>query len=106
MGTGLMQKKRGLDGKRERAQSKVPCPVQNKAYSNTFHLIDEGNGAEATYGMGGHSKTHNSALKLTMRYCNMNFNNAMKTYSILTDTHTPHRRKNTMPECIRELAHA
>ena len=106
MGSGLLRKKRDSDGKRERTQSEVPCPVQNKAYSETFHLIDKGNGAEAKYDMGGHSKTHNWAPKLTMRYFNMNFNNSMKIYNVLTAEHTPHRRTLFMPDCISELSHA
>ena len=31
----------------------VPVPLQQKAYLETFHKIDKGNGAEAKYDMGG-----------------------------------------------------
>ena len=48
---GLMRKRR-FDGKRERKQSPVDCPEQNRDYSKTFHLIDKGNGAEAKYDLG------------------------------------------------------
>ena len=52
VGLGMLHKTR-VDGKRDRAKSEVPCPVQMKAYCETFHLIDKGNGAEAHYSMGG-----------------------------------------------------
>ena len=39
-----LNRKRKVDGKRERAQTPVPCLEQNKDYSGTFHLIDKGNG--------------------------------------------------------------
>ena len=47
-----LQRKRKVDGLRERAQTPVPCPIQNKDYSETFHLIDKGNGAEFKYNIG------------------------------------------------------
>ena len=100
-----MLRKKKVDGKRERAQSEVPCPVQTKAYSETFHLIDKGNGSEANYDMGGHSKTHNWAPKLTMRYFNMNLNNTMQVYKVLMAKHNPGRHVLTMPQCVNELAH-
>ena len=100
-----MLRKKKVDGKRERAQSEVPCPVQTKAYSETFHLIDKGNGSEANYDMGGHSKTHNWAPKLTMRYFNMNLNNTMQVYKVLMAKHNPGRHLLTMPQCVNELAH-
>jgi hypothetical protein len=43
---GLRRKKK-TDGVRDRAQSAVPCPIQNQYYSETFHLIDKGNANEA-----------------------------------------------------------
>jgi hypothetical protein len=100
-----MLRKKKVEGKRERTQSEVPCPVQNKAYSETFHLIDKGNGSEANYDMGGHSKTHNWAPKLTMRYFNMNLNNAMQVYKVLMAKHNAGRHVLTMPQCVSELAH-
>ena len=103
---GLFQKKRDSDDKRERAQSEVPCPVQNKAHSKTFHLINKGNGTKAKYGMGGHSKTHNWTPTLTMRYFNMTFNNLMEIYNVLMVEHTPYQRQLEMPDCISELLHA
>ena len=49
-GVGVLQKKK-VDDRREQTQSEVPCPDQNKDYSNTFHLINKGNGAKANYNM-------------------------------------------------------
>ena len=63
-GDGVLRKKRGSDGKREMKRSDVPCPTKNKYYSKTFHLIDKGNGIEAKYDMGGHSKKHNWSPKI------------------------------------------
>ena len=74
-------------------------------YSETFHLIDKGNSNEANYDMGGHSKTHNWAPKLTMRYFNMNLNNAMQVYKVLMAKHNPGKHVLTMPRCVNELAH-
>ena len=54
---GLNRKKK-VDGKRERAQTLVPCPQQNKDYSGTFHLIDKGDGAEANYNIPLESHSH------------------------------------------------
>jgi hypothetical protein len=59
----------------------VPCPAQTKMYCETFHLIDKGNGAEATYDMAGKSRSHNWAPKLVFRLYNMAMNNA---YVIIT----------------------
>ena len=87
-------------------QSDVPCPVQNKSYSETFHKIDKGNCAESSYNMGGHSKGHNWAPKLTMRFFNMNINNAFRVYRSLVNEHTPRRRVLAMPEAINKLVHA
>ena len=51
-GMGVLRKKRDEDGKRERHKTEVPCPAQTKDYCATFHLIDKGNGAEASYDLG------------------------------------------------------
>ena len=62
-GRGVLQKKRGDDGKRERTKTEVPCPAQTRDYCKTFHLINKGNGAEANYDLGGKSRLHNWSLK-------------------------------------------
>ena len=49
---GLQQKKCNAGG-RERKSTTVDCPEQMKDYSETFHQIDEGNGVEAKYNLGG-----------------------------------------------------
>ncbi len=53
VGRGVLRKKWGDDGKRERTKTEVPCPAQTWDYCNTFHLIDKGNGAEANKDLGG-----------------------------------------------------
>ena len=79
-----VRRKRKVDGKREQHRTEVTCPVQNKSYSDTFHLIDKGNGTEAKYDLSGHTKTHNWSPKLTMRFFNMHFNNMHSVYKHLT----------------------
>ena len=53
VGMGVLQKKRDDNEKQERMKPEVPCPLQTWDYCNTFHLIDKGNGAEASYFLGG-----------------------------------------------------
>eukprot|EP00956_Cyclotella_meneghiniana_P007123 scaffold9663_cov35-Cyclotella_meneghiniana.AAC.2 len=97
-GTGVSRRRR-VDGVREQDKTQVPCPEQQKDYSETFHLIDNGNGKESKYDMGGQSKGHNWALKLTMRYFNFCFGNAHTMYAALVKEHTPDRRVQKMAEC-------
>ena len=75
---GVLRKKRDKDGKQERHKTDVPCPAQMKDYCNTFHLIDKGNGAEASYDLGGKSQLHDWSPKLVFRLYNMALNNAYK----------------------------
>ena len=77
---GLKRKRRGVDGRREREPSEVDCPEQMKAYSETFHQIDKGNGVESTYDLGGKSRKHGWGPKLALRLFNMNLNNAYQIY--------------------------
>ena len=39
--SGMLRKKKRADNTREKERTMVKCPVQNKDYSNTFHLIDK-----------------------------------------------------------------
>ena len=105
-GSGVMRKKKGADGKREFCQSPVPCPLQSKDYSETFHLIDKGNGAEAKFDMGGHSKTHNWCPKLVWRIFNMGQNNAYNIYVRLIEKYAKGRRFLKMGEAVQEMMHA
>ena len=100
-----MRRKRNVDGKREPNQTEVLCPVQNKVYSETFHLIDKGNQNEATYNMGGHSKGHNWSPKLTLRCFNINLNNGTSVYENLMAENASDCRPLKMPEQVKELAH-
>jgi hypothetical protein len=83
----------------------VSCPAQQKDYSETFHLIDKGNGKEKKYDMGGQSKGHNWAPKLLMRFWNFNLGNSHQMYEALCKEHTPFRKRMDMDECVNMLAH-
>ena len=52
------------------------------------------------------SKKHGWAPKLSFRYFNVNLNNSYKYFEILHRLHSPHFKKPTMPEAVREAAHA
>ena len=105
VGEGVLRRRR-VDGKREQVRTKVQTTAQHKVYSETFHLIDKGNGKEGKYDMGGHTKGHNWAPKLSMRFWNFGMGNAHTIYSALHDKHTPNRRKLCMGECVNILAHS
>jgi hypothetical protein len=94
-----------VDGQPELTPTEVPCPEQQKDYCETFHLIDKGNGKESRYNMGGQSKGHNWAPKLTMRFFNFNLGNSHTMYKALTSEHTPDHHMLDMPECVVFLAH-
>jgi hypothetical protein len=104
-GTGVLQKKRDSDAKRERTKTKVPCPAQTRDYCNTFQLINKGNGVEANYDLGGKSRLHNWLPKLIFRLYNMSINNTYKMYTTLIKQHMPERRFLDMGDAVRELAH-
>ena len=75
-------------------------------YSLTFHQIDKSNQKEASYDLGGNSKTHNWSPKLVFRYFNMNNANAHAYYKRLVDLYTPNRRLVGMREGHKEMVHA
>eukprot|EP00956_Cyclotella_meneghiniana_P039672 scaffold176861_cov23-Cyclotella_meneghiniana.AAC.1 len=56
--------------------------------------------------MGGQTKGHNWAPKLSMRFWNFGLGNSHTMYSALTKEHTPFRKKQSMPECVKQLAHS
>ncbi|KAL7540063.1 hypothetical protein ACHAXR_010796 [Thalassiosira sp. AJA248-18] len=89
-----IKRRRRIDGKREREQIPVRVPLQQKYYSETFHLIDKGNAAEAWYwfDIGFESHSHGWTPKLAFRFFNMNLNNAYRIYEELITKHTPERR--------------
>ena len=103
---GIWRKKRGLDKKREKSRSQVLCPVQNKHYSETFHLINKSNGKEAKYDMGGQSKLHNWIPKIFWRIVNMCMVNAYVLYKALAEKHTPERKIVDMKGAMKEATHA
>ncbi len=104
-GRGVLQKKRGNNGKQERMKTEVPCPAQMRDYCKTFHLINEGNGAEANYDLGGKSRLHNWLPKLIFWLYNMALNNAYKMYKALVKQHMPERRFLDMGDAMRKLMH-
>ena len=95
-----------MNGVRERESVAFPSTQQNVEYSEIFHLIDKGNGLEANYELGGQSRTHGWAPKLSCRLFNMNFNNSYKIYWFFMEKHNPGRRPITMAEGIKEATHA
>jgi hypothetical protein len=101
-----LRRKRKINGKRERERTLVPCPLQQIRYSETFHLIDKGNGAEAKYDLGGESKTHGWSPKLHWRYINMGCNNSHIMYNAILDNHAPLQARLNRREGMKELAHA
>ncbi len=104
VGDGVLRRKK-VDGVREANKTDVSCPVQQRDYSKTFHLIDKGNGKESNYDMGGQTKGHNWAPKLTMRYWNFGLGNAHTMYAALVKKFTPDRRALDMPGCVKILTH-
>ena len=70
------------DGVRQHSQTPVDCPAQQETYSNTFHFIDKGNGAETMYDIQGKCCTHEWVPKLGFWLYNMNMNNAFKIYGV------------------------
>ena len=79
--------------------------MQTRDYCATFHLIDKGNGAEASCNLGGKSWLHNWLPKLVFCLYNMALNNAYKMYMALVKEHTPEQRFLSMGNAVRELTH-
>ncbi len=102
----MKQKKRYENGRRERLQSNVACPVQMKEYCTTFHLIDKGNRAETSYNTGGKSRTHNWTPKLVFQFYNMALNNAYKIFKGLVMVEDGNHICLNMGDAVKELAHA
>ena len=75
-------------------------------YSETFHLIDKRDGAEAKYDLAGQSKKHGWSLKLFHRLFNMTCNNAYRIYLALMAQHNPGRRPLLLSERIKEATHS
>ena len=99
-GEGMLHRKKGGDGKRERVRTPVKCPAQNKTYSLSFHQIDKSNGKEAKYDLGGKSQTHNWCPKIVLRLFNIGNSNSCVYYERLLELYTPNRRKLKMKEAI------
>ena len=106
VGYGVNRKQKGDNGKRERESTEVACPVQMKYYCKTFHLIDKGNGAEASYDLGGKSRTHNWSPKIIFWMINMTMANAYRIYWALVTMWTPDRQCLPMKDAIKELTFA
>eukprot|EP00956_Cyclotella_meneghiniana_P005086 scaffold6302_cov61-Cyclotella_meneghiniana.AAC.3 len=73
------------DGMREQEKTAVPCPEQQKDYRQW---------KEIKYDMGGQTKGHNWAPKLSLRYFNFGMGNAHTMYAALVKKYTPERRLN------------
>ena len=100
-----IKRRRKINGVRGRESVAVPCPHQNVDYSETFHLIDKGNGAEAKYKLGGQSRTHEWTPKMSCRLFNVNFNNSYRIYLVLMEKKNPGRRPIPMAERIKGATH-
>ena len=105
---GGMQRKRRdpKTKKRERDFSDVDCPIQQKIYCCTYHLIDKGNGAEAKYDISTESHLHGWPPKLAARFFNMNTNNAYKVYVCLHKKYHRRRKPMEIRDCINNLTHS
>ena len=69
---GMLRRKIGPDGVREKNQSEVDVPIQNVDYSDTYYQIDKSNQVEARYVLGKQgSKRHGWAPKLSFCFFNM-----------------------------------
>ena len=97
-----VKRKGRVQGTRERTPAPVPCPQQNIYYSETFHLIDKGNGTDAKYDLSGQSKKHGWSPKLLLQMFNMNFNKSYRIYLALMVKHNPGRRPLSLSEGIKE----
>ncbi|OEU11447.1 hypothetical protein FRACYDRAFT_245186 [Fragilariopsis cylindrus CCMP1102] len=104
---GMKRKKRNRSTKRrDREFTDVDCPLQQKDYCETYHLIDKGNGAEAKYDLSTESHLHGWSPKLAARYFNMNINNAYKIHCYLFKKHHPTKVVMPLKECIHNLTHS
>ncbi|OEU05936.1 hypothetical protein FRACYDRAFT_257320 [Fragilariopsis cylindrus CCMP1102] len=104
---GMKRKKRNRSTKRrDREFTDVDCPIQQKDYCETYHLIDKGNGAEAKYDLSTESHLHGWSPKLAARYFNMNINNAYKIHCYLFKKHHPTKVVMPLKECIHNLTHS
>ena len=55
---GGIKRKRKVNGVRGREPVAVPYPQQIINYSDTFHLINKGNGTQANYDLAGQNRKH------------------------------------------------
>ena len=104
-GTGMRRRKKSKEGIRDREQSEVKCPAQNKDYSETFRQIDAGNGKEQRYDLKFESKLHNWSPKLVFRLFGINSQNARSYYLRLVRLYTPDRVPQDYRQCMQRWTH-
>ena len=112
--SGMMRRKIGDDGIRQKDATPVDAPIQNVDYSDTYYQIDKSNQIEARYVLGKQgSKKHGWAPKLSFRFFNMTLNNAYKIYTVLherehqqEENETDRLKPMTMDDAIEELTHS
>ena len=80
VGQGMLRRKKDKNSTRERNQSEMKCPKENKDYSNTFGKIDSSNMKEQRYDQKFESKTHNWSPKLVFCLFGVNSQNAFAYY--------------------------
>ena len=105
VGQGMRRRKKDKSGTRERNQSEVKCPEQNKDYSDTFGKIDSSNMKEQRYDLKFESKTHNWSPKLVFRLFGVNSQNAFAYYSRLVGLYTPLRVAQARRSCMQRWTH-
>ena len=105
VGEGMRRRKKDKSGTRERHQSEVKCPEQNKDYSNTFGKIDSSNMKEQMYDLKFESKKHNWLPKLVFRIFGVNSQNAYAYYRRLVDLYTPLRVAQDRRSCMHRWTH-
>ena len=101
VGQGMRRRKKDKNGIRERNQSEVKCPEQNKDYSNIFCKIDSSNMKEQRYDIKFESKTHNWSPKLVFRVFGVNSQNAFAYYRRLVGMYTPLRVTQERRSCMQ-----
>ena len=69
---GVFRHKKKEDGGRDKDSTAVKIPAQTKKYVYTFSSIDQRNNKDTKYDLKGHSKRHNWAPKLIIRFFNIN----------------------------------
>jgi hypothetical protein len=80
---GVMRRKLGADGTRDKSKTKVDAPSGTVAYQRTFNKIDQFNKEALAFPMWGKSMVHNWAPKIVFALFACNLENAFLVYRSL-----------------------